>query len=324
MKYVKLLICLFLFIQLKAQDQPLLISKTLVGDYSMMDYYGRFTEKVSGESIWKSSVAYVDNIEVYDITYLSDGLKVHGYLIQPKAEGLYPSIIYNRGGNRDFGSISLTSAVIRLGKIANEGYVVIASQYRGNVGGQGQEEFGGAEVNDIAILPEVLKEIHKADTSNIGMYGWSRGGMMTYIALTQMNNIRAAAVGGAVSDSYEVISDRPDMETGVYAQLIPYYEANKEAELDARSAVKWAHKFSKDVPILMLHGNADWRVKPEQSLRMAMEFEKVRIPYRLVMFEGGDHGLSEHQEEKFEQVISWFDRFLKDNEPVPEMEYHGR
>lgn len=324
MKYVKLLICFLIFVQLKAQDQPLLISKTLVSDYSVMDYYGRFTEAVDGEIFWKYSVQYVDNIEVYDITYLSDGLKVHGYLIQPKAEGIYPCIIYNRGGNRDFGSISLTSAVIRLGKLANAGYVVIASQYRGNVDGEGQEEFGGAEVNDIIILPEVLKAIHKADTNNIGLYGWSRGGMMTYIALTKMDNIKAAVVGGAVADSYEVIADRPDMETGVYAELIPNYEVNKEAALDARSAVKWANKFSKEVPILMMHGNADWRVKPEQSLRMAMEFEKYRIPYRLIIFEGGDHGLSEHRKEKDEQVIGWFDRFLKENEEVPEMEYHGR
>ncbi|MEZ4800180.1 MAG: prolyl oligopeptidase family serine peptidase [Flavobacteriales bacterium] len=75
------------------------------------------------------------------------------------------------------------------------------------------------------------------------------------------------------------------METDVMAELIPNYFENKEAELAKRSAIKWADKFSKDVPILMLHGNSDWRVKPEQSLKLALEFEKHRIPFRLVMFE---------------------------------------
>ena len=42
------------------------------------------------------------------------------------------------------------------------------------------------------------------------------------------------------------------------------------------------------------------------------------------MFEGGDHGISEHQEEVQEQVLKWFDRYLKNGEILPNMEYHGR
>jgi dipeptidyl aminopeptidase/acylaminoacyl peptidase len=202
--------------------------------------------------------------------------------------------------------------------------VVIASQYRGNGGSEGQEEFGGKDVNDITILPEVLKEIEDADTNSIGMYGWSRGGMMTYIALTKTDKIKAAIVGGAVSDNYFSVADRPEMETGVLAELIPNYYSNKDLELEKRSAIKWADKFPKNVPILILHGNADWRVKPEQSLTLALEFEKYRIPYRLIMFEGSDHGISEHKNEVNEQVINWFDRYLKNDEPLPNMEYHGK
>jgi dipeptidyl aminopeptidase/acylaminoacyl peptidase len=62
------------------------------------------------------------------------------------------------------------------------------------------------------------------------------------------------------------------METGVLSKLIPNYADNKDTELEKRSAIKWADKFAKNVPILMLHGNSDWRVKPEQSLKLALEF----------------------------------------------------
>jgi len=41
------------------------------------------------------------------------------------------------------------------------------------------------------------------------------------------------------------------------------------------------------------------------------------------MFEGTDHGFSEHRREMISQSISWFDRFLKQDEPLPNMEYHG-
>ncbi|MEZ4800181.1 MAG: prolyl oligopeptidase family serine peptidase [Flavobacteriales bacterium] len=117
---------------------------------------------------------------------------------EAQMHGNYPCVIFNRGGNRDFGVFKIAHAAITLGEIAKEGYVVIASQYRGNAGSEGKEEFGGSDVNDIVILPKVLEEVEGADTSRIGMYGWSRGGMMTYIALTKMKNIKAAAVGGAI------------------------------------------------------------------------------------------------------------------------------
>ena len=45
--------------------------------------------------------------ECYKIKYLSDGLKVVGFVVKPKKGGLkFPVIIYNRGGNREFGKIT--------------------------------------------------------------------------------------------------------------------------------------------------------------------------------------------------------------------------
>ncbi|MBD0823021.1 alpha/beta hydrolase family protein [Aestuariibaculum marinum] len=324
MKYISILTFLFILANCEAQDTKRLLRQELISDLSETPIYARLTENVNGQIEWKGNYKYLDSIEIYRITYLSDGLKINGLMVKPKKNGKYPCVIYNRGGNREFGSLKMAHGAITLGQIAKEGYVVIASQYRGNGGSEGQEEFGGKDVNDITILPEVLKEIEVADTNRIGMYGWSRGGMMTYIALTKMDKIKAAVVGGAVSNSFSTVEDRPEMETNVLSELIPNYTDNKDAELEKRSAIKWADKFPKDVPILMLHGTSDWRVKPEQSLNLALEFEKYRIPYRLIMFEGGDHGISEHKDEVNEQVLKWFDKYLKNDEPLPDMAYHGR
>ncbi len=322
MKYIKYLLLILLFNSCIAQEKPLILEQKLITDFSKARIYPKLIQETDGNVQWKPYYKYLETIDIYDITYLSDGLKVKGYLIKPKKEGNYPCIIYNRGGNRDFGSLNLTKAIYKLGQLSKEGYIVIASQYRGNEGGEGQEEFGGKDVNDVINLIDVLKEIPQADTTRIGMYGWSRGGMMTYLALTKTNKIKAAVVGGAPSN--KTIIDRPEMETHVYAELIPNYWKNKETELKKRSAVYFADKFPKNVPILMLHGNADWRVKPEQSLNLALEFEKHRIPYKLIMFEGGDHGINEHWKEVDSQVLNWFDKYLKNKEPLPNMKYHGR
>lgn len=324
MKYIKIMVFIIAIANGNAQETKLLLHQKLIADLSETPIYSRLTEKVNDQIQWKNSFRYIDSIEIYCITYLSDGLKINGLLVKPKKKGKYPCIIYNRGGNRNFGALTIAHGAITLGQIAKEGYVVIASQYRGNGGSQGQEEFWGKDVNDITILPEVLKEIDAADTTKIGMYGWSRGGMMTYITLTKTAKIKAAVVGGAISDNFASIEDRPEMESGVLSELIPNYSDNKAIELEKRSAIKWADKFPKNVPILMLHGTSDWRVKPEQSLQLALEFNKNRVPYRLLMFEGGDHGISEHKGEVDEQVFNWFDKYLKNNSPIPNMEYHGK
>ena len=280
MKYITIFIFLLIFTNCEAQETKLLLRQDIIPDLSDTPIYPRLTEEVNGQIKWKENFNYLDSIEIYGITYLSDGLKINGFMVKPRKKGKYPCVIYNRGGNRDFGSLKIAHAAITLGQIAKEGYVVIASQYRGNGGSEGQEEFGGKDVNDITILTEVLKEIEGADTERIGMYGWSRGGMMTYIALTKTEKIKAVVVGGAVADNFSSIKDRPELETSVLSELIPNYSENNDVELKKRSAIKWVDKFPEDVPILMLHGNSDWRVKPEQSLNLALEFEKYRIPER--------------------------------------------
>ncbi|WP_130733831.1 S9 family peptidase [Flavobacterium sp. J27] len=322
MKYFKMVVLALAFVSCHAQNKGVIVKKELFNDFSKLPIYAKLTEEENGKRVWKKTYQYIDSIEVHNIQYLSDGLKVNGLLITPKYLSKAPCVIFNRGGNQDFGALNIMAA-LRLGKLAKEGYVVIASQYRGNAGGEGKEEFGGKDVNDVLQLITVLAEEKIADTSRIGMYGWSRGGMMTYRALTNTNKIKAAVVGGALADMEATIKDRPEMGTKLLPELVPNFKGNEAAEIKKRSAIQWVEKFSKEVPILLLHGNSDWRVKPEQSLRMALAFTEHRIPYRLIMFEGADHGISEFRQEVDEAVVSWFNKYLKEEATLPNMEYHG-
>lgn len=299
-----------------------LISKTKL-EYNELPSYSRFVEDNDGKEVFKKQFQHLAELELSKLWYYSDGLKINGFVIQPKAAGNYPVIIFNRGGNKSFGSFKAIHIIYFLSQLASEGYVVVASNYRGDGISEGQDEFGGADVNDVINLIDILPEINGADTSKIGMYGWSRGGMMTYIALTKTNKIKAAIVGGGVSDHFETIKDRPGMEA-VMQELIPNYENNKTAELEKRSAVYFADQLSKEVPILIVHGSSDWRVKSSQAYKMAMKLDELRVPYRLKIYEGGDHGLKEFKPDLNREVIEWFNRFLKKKEAIPNMEYHGK
>lgn len=326
---IRYILFLFVFtIQFARAQSPNFIEKKLEDLASYSDY-SRFIEEVNGESRLKEEYRFLDKINVYSVTYLSDGLKVKGFMAEPKAAGKYPAIIFNRGGNQEFGALSLFRgnwkypAAYAFGKIAIEGFVVIGSNYRGNGGSEGKEEFGGADVNDILNLIPVIKADPKVDSSKVGMYGWSRGGTMTLRAITQTNTIKAVAIGGTPTDQALSLKNRPEMEQ-VYQELVPNFNQNKETELHLRSAIHHLKEFPKDVPFLIMHGSSDWRVKPEHSLLIALEMNKYRIPYRLILFEGGDHGIRNHREEVHQQVITWFKRFLVNNEPLPNMEFHGK
>lgn len=266
----------------------------------------------------------LDDIQFSRLTYLSDGLKVTAYLAEPKAEGLYPCIIANRGGNRDFGQWNPLSMGYFLGNMAGWGYVVVATQYRGNDGGEGQEQFGGDDVNDVLNLIPLLEQISSADTSRIGIQGGSRGGMMTYQALRESCRFKAAAVVAGVTNSFTSISDRPDMEQYVYAELVPNYPQDKDEQLKKRSAVFWADQLCKTTPLLIMHGSADWRVSPKQSLELVQKLYEYRHPVRLILFEGADHGIREFRTDMFYEMRRHFDLYLRDGHPLPDMEPHGR
>lgn len=268
---------------------------------------------LSETSIWsklttnnelKPDYKHLDALNFYAITYESDGHKVNGIITEPKKEGTYPVVIFNRGGNRDYGSLTIATIIFSVSKLAEQGYVIIGSNYRT------QDEFGGADLNDVLNLFETIKEIDKADESKVGMFGWSRGGMMTYLALKASDKIQTAIIGNGPSNLFAEISFRPKMETLVYAQCIPNYATNKDAELKKRSAIFWADKLNKDSSLLILSGTKDKRVDPKQANIMAEELERINYDFKLMTFET-DHGFRDKRDELYATTIAWFDKELK-------------
>ncbi|MBU3012712.1 prolyl oligopeptidase family serine peptidase [Polaribacter vadi] len=269
-------------------------------------------------------ITSLKNIEFYKITYLSDSLEIKGFIAKPVQKGNFPCIISNRGGTGNFGNWNETGIGFFLGKLASWGYVVVASQYRGNGGSQGKEEAGGKDINDVLNLLPTLNEIDNADTSRIGIEGASRGGMMTYLALKKTCEFKAAVVLAGAANSFKQLESRPEMEEHVFAKYIPNYQQNKEEELKARSAVFWADKICKTTPLLLMHGSADWRVKASESLELVNKLYEYKHPVRFMLFEGAEHGLREFRNQYFTQTKSFFDYYLKNNNDLPNMELHGR
>lgn len=271
----------------------------------------------------RQAAAALQKVHAEGITYLSDGLRIKGYLVIPNGPGPFPCLIVNRGGNPHLSLWTDDRVGTWLAPLAARGYVVAASQYRGAAGGEGHDEFGGADVDDVLNLIPLLEKVPSADTSRIGMVGMSRGGMMTYLALERTNRIRAAVILSAVSDLAETARARPEM-VRLFRELIPDFDSNMKGALEERSAIDSVNKLPKNVPLLILHGSADWRVSPSQALDMARALYQAKIPFRFVMFEGGSHGLPEFSAERSAMMREWIDRYVRDGQKWPDLNPHGQ
>jgi dipeptidyl aminopeptidase/acylaminoacyl peptidase len=248
---------------------------------------------------------YLYDVHLYDITYESDGLVVKGALLEPKKMGKYPAIIFNRGGNRSYATMSAQRLVsTSLAELSSHGYVVISSNYREN------DEYGGKDVNDVLHLIETLKEVEKAAIDRIGMYGWSRGGIMTYLALTKTDKIKTAVIGSTPSNLFDVISERPRVEENILSIYIPNYWENKDEELKKRSVIYWAEKLNKETSILILSGTKDKRVNPEQADNIAKKLDELNYDFKLKKFDTG-HSFRSKQKELKILMKKWFDERLK-------------
>ena len=262
------------------------------------------------------------SVNVSAMTYMSDGLQIKGYIMSPKSGSNLPALIYNRGGNGPLGAVTDAVAASVLARIASWGYVVVASNYRGSMGSEGKDEFGGKDVNDVLNLLPLLKAQPQVDGSRIGMLGRSRGGINTYLALAKTDQIAAAIIESGVSDVTGMIKDRPEMNE-VMLQYVPNYQADQPAAQASRSALLWVDKLNKKTPLLLMQGTADWRVNPVQALDMARKLQENKHPYRLVMFEGGQHSNSEHRKEADKLIHEWLDRYVRDKGALPNLEPHG-
>ncbi len=268
--------------------------------------------------------SYADSFalaEMSEITYMSDGYKIKGFLIEPVKKGKYPCLIYNREGQENTNTLNQIFVAEHLHQFARQGYVVIASQYRGGGNSEGKDEYGGSDIDDVINLIPLLANISKADTSRIGMYGWNRGGMMTYLALKHTDKIDAAIVSSAITNVFLFAAENLEAYD-IFEKLIPEYPEQRVTPLKDRSMLYWYEELPKTTPILILHGSADIYVNPTNSIHALEKLMKAKIPVRYVMFEGADNKLTENRAEADKMIIDWLNKYVRDQHAIPNVNPH--
>jgi dipeptidyl aminopeptidase/acylaminoacyl peptidase len=78
-------------------------------------------------------------------------------------------LIWNRGGADDKGALTDLTAYLIIASTAQWGYIVLASHYRGNVGSEGVDEWGGEDVRDAYNLIAAARLLPGSDPSRMAI-----------------------------------------------------------------------------------------------------------------------------------------------------------
>jgi len=195
-------------------------------------------------------------VELQVITYLSNGLKVKGMLAVPIQEGNLDGFLYLRGGIKNVGKVRPA----RIAQFASEGFIVFAPFYRGNQGGEGNEDFAGEDREDAYAAYQVLKSLPRVQ--DIHIFGFSRGGVMALWTGIQFPEAASIVTWGGVSDMTLTYKERKDlrrmMKRVIGGTPDKYPERYKE-----RTALYELEKI--DAPILIIHGVQDQNVSVEHA-----------------------------------------------------------
>ena len=201
----------------------------------------------------------VPSVELTEITYWSEGLRVKGLLAVPKKPGNYEAFLYLRGGLQSIGMVRPA----RIAQFAMQGFIVFAPYYRGNRGGEGKDEFAGADRFDAINGATLLKKVAKKQS--IHVYGFSRGGLMALWTAILRDDVASVVTWAGVSDMFGTYEERVDMRRGMKRIIggtpTKYPERYKE-----RTPLFYIDQI--DASVLIVHGTNDQHVSIQHSYKL--------------------------------------------------------
>lgn len=242
-----------------------------------------------------------------------DGLTIQGWLYRTsgRAKG---TIVYVHGGPTSHSEDRIN---ITIQFLIHEGFNVLDPNYRGSTGfgldfqeSIKKEGFGGKEQEDICCGIEALFEAGIAEPGRVGITGTSYGGYSAWWAITHfpLEIVKAAAPICGMTDlvvDYE--TTRPDLR--IYSEEMMGGSPEQVGErYRERSPVHFLGNIRGN--LLVVQGQRDPNVTPENVRAVKRGLDRSGIPYELLEFEDEGHGISKPRNQKIllEKLSNFFNR----------------
>ncbi len=257
-----------------------------------------------------------------------DGVEIGGVLVYPlnhKKGQRYPLIMSVHGGPESHDKDGWLTAYSRPGQLAAaQGYAVFYPNYRGSTGKGvdysklGQNDYAGKEFDDLVDLKNHLVNIGLVNEKKVGITGGSYGGYASAWGATKLTKHFAASVMFVGISNQLSKFGTTDISNEMHLVHARSYPWDKWQWYLERSPIYWVEQ--SETPLLIMHGKADPRVHPAQSMEM-YRYMKVRgKTVRLVYYPGEGHG-NRRAAAKYDyslRLMRWMDHYLKsDNKEMP-------
>ena len=268
-------------------------------------------------------LAQLEMNRLEDISYPSfDGKTVHGFLLKPPffdPAKKYPLLVLIHGGPQGMWSDDFHYRW-NTSMFAARGFVVAAFNIRGSKGyGQAwcdevSRNWGGGPYQDImAGVDYVLHTFDFVDPKKLAAAGASYGGYMINWIATQTDRFDVLVSHAGVFDllsKYGATDELwfPEWEFGG----IPYEQPELYRQWSPSAFAANLNKFR--TPMLLTHGELDFRVPVTQAYQMFTALQRYGVPSRLVSFPDETHFVAKPQNARlwWNEVFSWLERWLNE------------
>jgi dipeptidyl aminopeptidase/acylaminoacyl peptidase len=206
--------------------------------------------------------------------------------------GLAPPLILLAHG----GPTGATSAVYssRVQFWTSRGFAVVDVDYRGSTGyGRAYREalrdaWGIADVDDCVAAALHLADTGLVDRSRLVIMGGSAGGYTTLACLAFRRGVFAAGLCDyGIGDLEALAAHTHKFEAHYLDRLVAPYPSGQATYVE-RSPLHHLDRI--DTPMLILQGEDDQVVPPDQARAMADALDVKGVPHALVVFAGEGHG----------------------------------
>lgn len=251
----------------------------------------------------------------------ADGTKIHGMLVRPPgfdATKKYPLLYLMHGGPEtmvgDSWGYRWNPQVM-----ATPGYVVVWVNRRGSTG-FGQKftdeivaDWGGKAYSDLMKgVDYLLAKYSFIDGTKMAAAGGSYGGYMAAWVGAHSDRFKAIIAHAAVYDLESMYGATEELWFPEWEfKGVPW--ANR-AEYDRWSAHRFAQNYGKyKVPMLVIHGEQDYRVPYTQGLELFTALQRQGVPSKLLLFTDEGHWIGKPHNSQlwYKEFLGWLAQYLK-------------
>ena len=247
----------------------------------------------------------------------AEGTSIQAWLVKPpqfNPAQKWPAIVLIHGGPQGAWNDAF-SYRWNLQMFASRGYVVFAPNPRGSTG-FGQEftdqisgDWGGRVFDDIMKGVEYLAQLPYVDPGRVAAAGASYGGYMINWIQGHSDRFRCLV-------SHDGVYNAVSMYGATEELWFPEWEFRGTPWENPELYARWSpssHVKNFRTPMLIVHGELDFRVPVAESLQLFTALQRLNIPSKFLYFPDEGHWVLKPQNSElwYKTVLDWIDRYTK-------------